>query len=275
MSDDAKALFAADQWSTPLSQDVDVKATGIGPNSSFRFRLRTLLLTAAIALICFGAFAVLHSARTKALANHISNNFRWIEIGLHNYSSAHERLAMPNCLDADGAVLSSWRFAIIPYMESLKIKRDHRAAWDDPANSRVRALAHQAYCWTDSPLTSVFAITGGDTAFHESEKFVISDLPPNLMLLAEVHDSNTHWMEPGDYEVSELLAAEGQLGDIVQGLLPDRVHVMFADGEVWALSPETPMASLHPLLTITSAKNADRDEILAPYCVDRRRQNPQ
>lgn len=269
MSDDAKALVAANQRSAPLSQDVDAKATGISPNSSFRFRLRTLLLTtAAIALICFGAYAVLRSARVKGFANHISNNFRSIALGLDNYSSSHERLPAPNLLDADGSALSSWRFAIISYMESLKIKRDHRAAWDDPANSRVRALAHEAFCWTDSPLTSVFAITGGDTAFQESEKLAISDLPPNLMLLAEVRNSKTHWMEPGDYEVSALLAANGRLGDIVKGLLPDRVHVMFADGEVWALSPDTPMTAIHPFLTVTGAKDADRDELLASYRVE-------
>jgi hypothetical protein len=43
---------------------------------------------------------------------------------------------------------------------------------------------------------------------------------------------------------------------------------LFADGEVWALSPDTPMTALHPFLTITGAKNADRDELLAPYQVE-------
>jgi hypothetical protein len=74
-------------------------------------------------------------------------------------------------------------------------------------------------------------------------------------------------MQPGDYNVADLLAATGKLGDTVHGVLRDRVHVLFADGEVWALSPNAPMDAVKPFLTITAAKNADR-ESLAPYRVD-------
>ena len=46
------------------------------------------------------------------------------------------------------------------------------------------------------------------------------------------------------------------------------MHILFADGEVWALSPDTPIDALKPFLTITAAKTADRDKQLAPYRVD-------
>jgi hypothetical protein len=84
----------------------------------------------------------------------------------------------------------------------------------------------------------------------------------------EVADSKTHWMQPGDYDVQKLLAATGRLGDTVNGLLKDRIHILFADGEVWAPSPDAPIDALKPFLTIPAAKTADRDMQLAPYRVD-------
>ncbi len=84
----------------------------------------------------------------------------------------------------------------------------------------------------------------------------------------EVAESKTHWMQPGDYDVTTLLAATGRLGDTVKGLLPDRIHVLFADGEVWALSPDTPIDAVKPFFTITGAKAASREESLSKYRVD-------
>jgi hypothetical protein len=125
----------------------------------------------------------------------------------------------------------------------------------------------------NSPVTTnVFAITGPDTAFESGDdprfsKYRLRDVPADCILLMEVADSHTHWMEPGDYNVADLLAATGALGDTVHGVIKDRIHILFAHGEVWALSPKTPMDAVKPFLTITAAKTANR-ESLAPYRVD-------
>jgi hypothetical protein len=84
----------------------------------------------------------------------------------------------------------------------------------------------------------------------------------------EVADSQTHWMQPGDYDVTKLLSQNGRVGDHLHGLLPDRIHVLFADGEIWAISADAPMPALHPFLTIAGAKAYDRDQLLAKYRVD-------
>jgi hypothetical protein len=84
----------------------------------------------------------------------------------------------------------------------------------------------------------------------------------------EVADSKTHWMQPGDYQLAEVLAYRGKIGDHLQGVLPDRFYVFFADGEVWALDPDAPIADLQPFLTITGAKSHDRDKLLRPHKVD-------
>jgi hypothetical protein len=45
-------------------------------------------------------------------------------------------------------------------------------------------------------------------------------------------------------------------------------RILFADGQVWALSPDMPIDALKPFLTIPAAKTADRDKQLAPYRVN-------
>lgn len=44
--------------------------------------------------------------------------------------------------------------------------------------------------------------------------------------------------------------------------------ILFADGDVWAVSADMPIDALKPFLTITAAKTADRDKQLGPYRVD-------
>lgn len=125
------------------------------------------------------------------------------------------------------------------------------------------------YCWNDGARcdTSVFAVTGPNTVFDGTRR-KREDQPPHLILLMEVRDSKTHWMQPGDYKVADLLAYKGRIGDHLHGLLPDRLHVLFADGEVWALDADAPIANLQPFLTITGAKTHDRDQLLGPHKVD-------
>ena len=43
------------------------------------------------------------------------------------------------------------------------------------------------------------------------------------------------------------------------------LHVLFADGEVWALSFDAPMSALQPFLTITGAKSHGRDQLLSGH----------
>jgi hypothetical protein len=152
-----------------------------------------------------------------------------------------------------------------------EIRPDYASAWNSKAN--VRYSNHEPYYFRvgsddGSKTTRIYAVAGADTAFDDAAATSYAELPSNLIVLTEAADSKTHWMQPGDYEVAKLLAAAGRLGDTVKGLLPDRVHVLFADGEVWALSPDTPIDAVKPFFTITDAKTASRGESLSRYRVD-------
>lgn len=245
----------------------------LGP-SSFRFSLRSLLLTTTVtAFIVFGFHSVWVRGRLHATSNRITNSMRQIRLGLSNYAITQDSGVANESVDDAGAPVNSWRWLITPFVEQLDSNMDwsYHESWQSPANRDIREMHFDVYCWNPSESdcnTNVFAIVGDDTAISPNPTVCWSELPADSLVLMEVANSGKNWMEPGDYDVDELLAEGGRLGHSVKGLLNDRVHVMFADGEVWAISSEAPMTALHPFLTITGATNADRDELLAAWRVN-------
>jgi len=243
----------------------------------FRYSLKGLLLGVTI-LVCAIAFItwLVRQAALERRNIEIRNALRQAFLSVKSFEDARQRFPSAVYTTAEGQALNSWRFQIAPYWGVNTLGREYyNAAWDDPINAEPRSWDFYIFCTSvaDPTTTNVFAISGLDTAFEVSEwpgasKYRSSDVPSNLIMLMEAADSKTHWMQPGDYEVAKLLVAAGRLGDTVKGLLPDRIHVLFADGEVWALSPDTPIDAVKPFFTITDAKTALRDDSLSRYRVD-------
>jgi hypothetical protein len=231
-----------------------------------------LIATTAAVLVVFVIHLGWQRRQENIVHARILNNFELILSGLSNYMDANSMgLPMAVTTAADGVPLNSWRFKIIPFLQSWGLKVHTNESWTNSVNSRFRAMPLEIYCWSDpqqSAATNIFAITGPDTMFDGDIAGSVFRVPLGTIMLMEVADSKTHWMQPGDYDVTKLLAAAGRLGDTVKGIMKDRIHILFADGEVWALSSDTPIEALKPFLTITAAKSADREQDLAPYRVD-------
>jgi hypothetical protein len=233
------------------------------------------LSTTAIALVCIGIRIGWERARRNVLETKIVNSLKVVSLGLNNYESARGFPMAANRADGAGNLLSSWRWQVMPYIEQLPYDGGAtfsvKDSWQAKINKDPRGWQPTCFCFSDEPgsfNTSIFAVTGADTAFGSDTAAIRSTSPKHQIIVLEAHGSKVHWMEPGDYKVADLLAAKGRLGDTIKGILPDRIHVLFANSEIWALSPNTPMTALHPFLTITAAKNADRDELLASYLVE-------
>jgi hypothetical protein len=177
--------------------------------------------------------------------------------------------------DASGTPYYSWRLPVAVILQpagciDCDIGVNLRAPLTDPSNASVADYS-SAVRLDDSMAdtqTQVFGITGADTAFDATATPDFTSLPDDVIVAMEVRDSNVECFEPGDYNVADLLASRGKIGDHLHGLLPDRLHVLFADGEVWALDPNAPIADLQSFLTITGAKSHDRDQLLAPHKID-------
>jgi hypothetical protein len=226
-------------------------------------------MTAIAILVALGR-VIYSRARIEAVASRCQNELKEIGLGILNHDSARTYLPNSDLTDPAGNVLSSWRFGIQPFLESSSWSRSFLSPWNAPVNRQPASVKYDVYCWDQSnpsPHTSAFGVTGKDTMFDGTRR-TYQDVSGDLIVVIEVRDSKIHWMQPGDYKVADLLAYQGKIGDHLHGLLRDRLHVLFADGTVWALDANAPIAELQPFLTITGAKSHDRDQLLAPHKVD-------
>ncbi len=176
--------------------------------------------------------------------------------------------------DDQGQPLYSWRLPVSCYVSCLCLdipECNLEEPWNSKDNLAYVPMMGAPFCPSDAASEAtahVFGITGPDTAFDPSAVRRFSKLPPQVIVAVENGERKIKCMQPGDYQLESLVKEVGALGTVAKNILPDRVHVLFADKEVWALSPETPMTAIHPFLTITGAKNADRDVLLSPYRVE-------
>jgi hypothetical protein len=271
----------SDADTKPVDGQNDESAPLTSSTNPFRFKLRTLfLLMAGFAVLLtalLGLGRAVGEARASARAAMVHNSIGQIGLGLQNLVSARGSFPPPATLSEMGVPATSWRFQIIPY--ALQLPNDEEeavgwhptASWNDPIHRDIVPYGSDLYVWSGSnenEFTNLFGVSGPDTAFDPARTVMEADVPANVVIAIELARSKTHWMQPGDYNVIDLLAYRGKIADHLHGLLPDRLHILFADGEVWALDPDAPIADLQPFLTITGAKSHDRDQLLGPHKVD-------
>ena len=200
--------------------------------------------------------------------------------GLSIYDEEHGRLPAAVAVDPKSGEPASWRIKIYQWaFKSLNDNQffdyDNNKAWNDKKNLK---LAHDG-AWlfrTTNDLrgrnlgkagifaTYYKAITGPDTAFDPPTRLSLDQLPNDLILVVRVDYSDTHWMEPVDLSVEELMPS-----DKTKRLLlgKDGYGVLFADGEGWVLSDETPIEYLRGFFTISGAEKFNREQLLGPYRV--------
>ncbi|QDU01708.1 hypothetical protein V6x_13900 [Gimesia chilikensis] len=160
-----------------------------------------------------------------------------------------------------GDPLYSWRFA--QYL-TLPDPLPKDLLWTADEYESVRKHIPHSYCLEGNTQSVVFAIGGPDTAFDQINPTPAKLLPHNLILFADVFESNTHWMQPGDFNVENIPEKFN-----VPGGFGSRDYsgffVVFVDGQIWHLQDNTPIKLLMKFCTITGAKENSRD-LLEPYC---------
>jgi len=227
--------------------------------------LSFLIACAAVLLVFAILYPAVRAARRAAQQVQRENMLRQISLGLYNFHDTYKRLPPAIRRDEAGRELCSWRFQILPYLESIMIGIDFSDAWDDPVNRLLSTHPYRAYCWSsdaDFPKslhTSVVAITGPGTAFDRDRSINLADIDSDTIIVVEIADSDTHWMEPGDLHIEKVP------NSIVRGLDGTGVLVLFADGAVWFLKADVPVADLKKFFTIEGAKRYDRAQLLGPY----------
>lgn len=211
--------------------------------------------------------AVLEVQRAER-RKHVSNKFRQVLISLNEYASVNGTLPMSIQQDSDGTALSSWRFQLTPYLVPTKVELDLGASWEAPINAPYAKRALPMFCNPPSPDTIVFAIVGEETAINSGAPTTFEDLPDDIILVIEVHNSGVHWMAPGDLSLAHGDARSYTRWNTVLGSGADEpFHVGFADGTVWCLQANTPVGDLIKFATVTGAWRWQREDVLQQHRV--------
>jgi hypothetical protein len=241
----------------------------------FRFSLGKLFIAMAVA--AFALFVLIQlreKSRVRRYEDEIVHGLGFVAAVLKNYTftttGRADPIPLPTTLNAQGAPLYSWRVEVLKKWTMLDISLDFGKPWNAPTNLAFAQLNRGIeYCTQAarrrSLETSVFAIVGPGTAFDPSRKVPISELNEDTILAMEVVNSGVHWMQPGDYSIQKLASCQGLLRECLKPLIRDRVHVLFADGEIWAISGEAPMESMKPFFTIAGAAIHSRETELAKF----------
>lgn len=247
----------------------------------------------SIAVVVFIAFAVVSALCVVWLGGLPSRrpyaayaNLRNIYQALRDYDEQYGSLPAAATVDEEGEELSSWRTEVyqievqLGYIsdslttDSQSIEYDRHKAWHDPTNLRLQGLgdhlfeyAHREGCLVpgDGRYRAYYkAITGPDTAFEAGRPRRLTELPGDLILIVRVEQSDTHWMEPGDLSVEQLLASDEESRLLARA---NGYAVLFADGKTWVLSSQLPFSELRKFMTVSGAERFNRDEVLQPYRV--------
>lgn len=206
-----------------------------------------------------------HPVRSPSL-----NNLRQLGLAMLNYSASKMHLPYAYISDDDGKPIHSWRVSLLPFMnqESLFNEYSFDEPWDGPNNSKLHSTVVPCYCYPESITaeaevlgTNYVLVTGEGTAFDGTKKISgrdIADGMSNTLAVVEVKSSNTHWMEPVDITIDEMITrfSDEKLAK-EYCVHPGEIRVALLDGSVHTLRVPIDAVKLRNLIEIADGNIVD------------------
>ena len=145
------------------------------------------------------------------------NQIRQISLAMQNYAASNMHFPPAYIADETGKPMHSWRVLILPYIEQKALYDQYSfdEPWNGPNNSKLHDIivpgfqcpsAHRSEQGFNS---SYMLMTGKGTAFDGDNETAFPDIADgssNTVMIVEVANSDTHWMEPVDISLDEALA---------------------------------------------------------------------
>ncbi len=205
------------------------------------------------------------TARAAARRAQSANNLKQIGLAFHTYHATTNHFpAAVNMGGKNRNIPSSWRVAILPYIEQQALYKQYNfdEPWDGPNNRKLidkmpavyaypgpegsssRAKGHTSYFVFTGPSTAVGA--GGESGIQN-----FTDGTSNTILAVE-GKAEVPWTRPADipFDPQQPLPEIG-------GYTPDGTNVLFADGSVHFLKNTVNPRVLKKLIT------RDRGEVIS------------
>ena len=193
--------------------------------------LRQLMLLAGFAIVAFAAITLFVLPAWKAAQTCRRQGHVLIIWGaLRNYAEFYGSLPPAYIADKNGVPMHSWRVLLLPFLEhqELYAQYDFREPWNGPHNRLLEEKMPGVYkgaAWRNHTTTCVLTVLGSQTAWPNAKPLTYQQLvkaTASTIVLVELPDANTGWMEPRDITYDELLA---------------RVETRRSSGDKWVGDP--------------------------------------
>ena len=201
------------------------------------------------------------SARTAARSMSSRNNAKQIAIALHNYHDTYRHFPAAHNADESGRPLLSWRVHLLPFLEENALYEQFHLdePWDSEHNKTLLPLIPNVYLSPLAPAsepdrTTYLGNGSEDGVFAAPEPGEVNGLQfrdltdgtSNTVMVVEVnHAFAVEWTKPDDF-----VADAQALKKMADGVHPQGVHLLFADGSTRILSDEVlDLKTLGALLT--------------------------
>ncbi len=197
------------------------------------------------------------------------NNLRQVSLAMQNYASSNMHFPPAYIADETGKPIHSWRVLLLPYIEQNELyeKYSFDEPWDGPNNSKLHDEILSAYqCpragrGEQGSNSNYMLITGEGTAFdgpNEVSGKDVSDGLSNTLMVIEVADSDTHWMEPVDLPIEEAMARFTDPANAVDCCNhPNQVNISLMDGSTHSLEVPLSAEKLKAIITIDGREVVD------------------
>lgn len=183
-----------------------------------------------------------------------------IDDALSQYHEKHGTFPPAYIVDAEGNPLHSWRTLLLPYLgqQALYDSIDLTKPWDDPVNAAARETVLPRYSCPfahEDPMTTYLAFVGPDWAFAGAEPRTLDEIEDgaaNTLAVIDVGEGRAvHWMSPEDIDVERPFDLQSESNH------PDVRNVLYLDGDVNELSPDTSPEAFAAMLTIAGGEKVE------------------
>lgn len=171
--------------------------------------------------------------------------------------------------------MHSWRVLILPFIDQSSVydEYDFGQPWNGPHNSQLSQRINNDifHCPSSpqtamSPLTDYVVIVGPNTVFPGGLSTSLSDIsdgPENTILLAEIANSDVHWMEPRDLTADTMsFDVDDRFQSSISSHHTAGPAVVFPDsGSAYRIDESLRHDTIKALTTIAGNENVSRDKL--------------
>ena len=205
------------------------------------------------------------ASREAARRAQCVNNLKQIALAMMNYESANAAFPRPASIGKDGKPLLSWRVAILPYLDQLKLYNKFKLdePWDSPNNKPLINEMPTVYLCPSrtnvQPGTTNYRAFVGKGAFFEKDQDTrlanITDGTSNTIMVVEAAEA-VPWTKPDsdlDFDPNARPSLYG-----AGSRHPGGFDAMFADGSVRFISNRIDFTVFRALITRAGGEVVNR-----------------